>query len=234
MTLDPVRVLRFAGIAIWAAFFHWLWWGGDAALFVGRRTEWVVPFGALTTSLVAVAYAFTLRATGSVRPPALADLAGTTALVLPVIAVMVVPSPTLGVFAAERKGEVDVSLLAKPERRGANEPVLIAEMAIASEDAGFASERQIKPGLPAEIEGLVTEIDTDTNRVVIARFQLGCCAADALPFGVSVRLPAELELPAEGGEWMRALGKVVRAPDGGLEVLAAELFATPRPSQPYL
>ena len=44
----------------WGALFAWLWLSGESVRYLGPRTQWVVPVGALGLTLAAAGY---LRAT---------------------------------------------------------------------------------------------------------------------------------------------------------------------------
>jgi hypothetical protein len=97
------HVVRTAALAIWAAFFDWLWLSGASARFVGPRTAWVVVFGAVTLSASAALHLATgLRAPGAHRPVEARELGGLVALVAPVLALAAVPSANLGALAVAR------------------------------------------------------------------------------------------------------------------------------------
>ena len=89
--------LRAAALLAWGGFLTWLWLSGRASNYIGSRTAWVVPFGAI--GLLGCGIACLIAARGHARR----DWWGAALLVTPIVAVLLTPSPQLGAYAAQRK-----------------------------------------------------------------------------------------------------------------------------------
>ena len=48
------RMARIVAVGGWTAFFWVIWLSGDAGRYLGERTLWVVPFGAVATAIAFV------------------------------------------------------------------------------------------------------------------------------------------------------------------------------------
>jgi hypothetical protein len=55
MSIDA-RIARGGVLALWAIFFVLLWWTGTSGRYLGTRTQWIVPFGAVVLALASLAY----------------------------------------------------------------------------------------------------------------------------------------------------------------------------------
>src|SRR2546423_13266717 len=114
MTVDA-RLARGGALAVWAVFFFALWLTGSTDRFLGTRTEWIVPFGAIVLALAVLAYGYGyLRATRRGPRLTLREASGLFALLVPLAAVTLVPHAALGSYAAAREGSGAVFLSARP------------------------------------------------------------------------------------------------------------------------
>ncbi|CAN5583034.1 hypothetical protein BH24ACT26_BH24ACT26_17120 [soil metagenome] len=223
-----------AVLLVWAGFFTWLWVSGEVTRYLGPRTFWVVPFGALALGAAAIGHTFAARRAAGARPGA-REVAGLLVLVLPVMAVVVVPRPSLGALAASRKapsqGTIALGSLAAPApQRG--EPVSFIDIHYANESEAYANEAGITEGTEVHLLGFVTHSETTPDGMLeLTRFYVSCCAADALPYSVVVD-------PAGGGdpgddEWLDVSGRMTNR--GGTWVLVAdEMERRSEPPDPYL
>jgi uncharacterized repeat protein (TIGR03943 family) len=229
MRLPATRVVRALALAVWAGFFDWLWLSGSWVRFVGPRTSWVVPFGALLLTLAAVLYAATcLRPEPEPRDLSLRDAAALLALLAPVLALFVVPNASLGALAVSRKSGQDVTQ--KP--KGGNGKVGLYDIAYASHYRDWAAQHHIGPGTRVTVTGLLSDPDGPGDPGFdLARFVTTCCAADALPYHVHVR-PQGVAPPGNDG-WYEVTGTLEPGAGGGFQIVAAAIRSTPAPANPY-
>jgi uncharacterized repeat protein (TIGR03943 family) len=118
--IAPARFARAVALLAWAAFFDWLWLSGEWTRYVGPRTSWVVPFGAIALTVAAVGYLATVRSPTSARL-GVRELAALAVLVAPILLVSVVPSPSLGSYAVERKEDTQTARETAPVREVADD-----------------------------------------------------------------------------------------------------------------
>ncbi len=150
-------------------------------------------------------------------------------LLVPVLAVLLAPPPALGSYGVDRSG-VTVSaggrtyaLLAA----GGPYPMALREFGERAVDAGGAS----FAGNPVTLTGFVARTDDDGG-VRLARFQISCCAADAV--AAVVRFYGPPGPPPEQDTWLTVVGtfRGVGA-DGVPEMNAATAVPAPAPLDPY-
>ena len=215
------RILRGVVLAAWGAFFVWLLVSGEVLRYIGPRTQWVVVFGAVALTLVAAGFWMS-------RDKQQAGTIGVAVLLLPIIAVIVVPKPTLGSLAASRKlsGGPVVSLQPQPLEPG--EEVSFPEIEYAAESSEYASANGIVDGLEVELTGFVTETEASAD-FDLTRFAIFCCAADVVPHSVPV--DADRDYPAD--QWLTVTG-VLEERDGTLVVVASSVEEISEPQDPYL
>jgi uncharacterized repeat protein (TIGR03943 family) len=225
MRLPPRRAARALALILWAAFFDWLWLSGEWVRFVGPRTAWVVPFGAILLTLVAGLYLVTgPNAGGDAELPSGREVGGLLALVAPVLALFVVPAANLGSLAVERKGERTAP---PPARASRHAPPTLFDVSYASRDAVFARQRGIAAGRRVRLTGLVSH--TGRGGFDLARFVTTCCAADAVPYRVRVVAGA----PHEEDRWVEVSGRLDREAGGEFQVRASRVRNVRKPANPY-
>jgi uncharacterized repeat protein (TIGR03943 family) len=244
----PARPLRAAILVVWAGFFLALWVGGDADRYLGPRTTWVVPFGAITLSLAAIGYGLlTLRDLGDGSRKRLTTLESVSyfALLIPIFAVFIAPRAELGAQAA-RKKSTNASLAAVElgeDRRAsaqaaasaaaANDQVAkidFLSLASVTTDPGYAKDIGVKAGTRVRFIGFVVRTGKP-DRFRLARFLISCCAADAVPVFIEVKAMGN-EIPADNA-WVDIAGRLQRH-DGKLIVEAESITPTDQPADPYL
>jgi uncharacterized repeat protein (TIGR03943 family) len=233
MTVNA-RVARLVVVATWAVFFAALWLSNSSAHYLGPRTQWVVPFGAVALGLTALVYGTSLvRTRRPGRPLTLRETAGLLALAAPVLVVLLVPNGALGSFAASRKGAGTLFLHASPPVPSSPADVSFLDIRIAEGDRGFAADAGIHDGLRVRLLGIPTRSkDVPAGTFELARFYIACCVADAQPVGVPVD-PAGQKRPSAADDWLDITGTLVKR--GQRYVLHADrIRPARRPSQPYL
>jgi uncharacterized repeat protein (TIGR03943 family) len=233
MTLDS-RNLRMLVLACWAGFLAWLWLTGETLRYLGPRTQWLVPFGAVMLGVAALAYA---RSTAPARSrPSAGETVGLAALLLPIVAGMLLVNTQLGALAASKKltaRGIDASALAELASRNAAQ-LSFLQVNVAGHNGRFAGENGIEPGRRVRLVGFVLHTPRRQDEAFeLARFYITCCVADALPLGVTVE-PAD---PHRAGfsrdDWLSVKGELVRS-HGELRLRAAQIEKVEAPAHPYL
>lgn len=214
------RLLRGVVLAAWGAFFVWLLVSGEVLRYIGPRTQWVVVFGAVALAIAALGFWLT-------RSENAGGALGVAAMLLPIVAVIVVPEPSLGSLAASRKisGGPVVSL--QPQPLGPGDEVSFPEIEYASQSDEYAATNGIVEGFEVELTGFVTE--SEAGDFALTRFSIFCCAADVVPHSVDV--DAADDYPSD--TWLTVEG-VLEERDGKLIVVATNIEEIPEPDDPYL
>lgn len=230
MRLDPTRLLRGLGLLAWALFFDYLWLGGKASTYVGPRTTWVVTFGAITLTVVALLY---LASTVSRRPGTpltAAEVGRLGVIVAPLILAAMAPAVSLGAQAVGQKRAADgaTSLARLGDYDG---EIRLYELAAAAFDKSWAAQRGIKAGLKVEFDGFVSRPGRD-GQMEISRFMATCCAADAVPYSIQVKPPSDA-LDFKTNQWVLVRGTVTADPKRTFVITADKVDAADRPSNPY-
>ena len=234
MTLDR-RNLRTLLLLSWSLFLLWLWVTGETARYLGPRTQWLVPFGAIALGTAAFAYSRAPASGERQRPPA-TEVLGFAALVLPMVAGLLLAHSQLGALAASRKLTVrgiDPSALAELASRNASK-VDFVQVQVAGHNPKFAAESGIEPGRDVRLVGFVLRPPTmHAGAFELARFYITCCVADSVPIGVAVE-PADPHPPAYGrDDWLAVSGELVRR-GRELRVRGTRIRRVDAPRHPYL
>ena len=150
-------------------------------------------------------------------------------LLAPVLALLLVTPPSLGSFAVDRSAAVNVSSGGKtfdPLPSGRTMPMSLLEFDQRTADHAGAS----FGSTPVRLTGFVTPA-ADAQGFRIARYQIACCAADAIASVVRVT-------GAVGGrpgrdQWVTVIGTFNHSADGVPELRATSLAQTSAPADPY-
>jgi uncharacterized repeat protein (TIGR03943 family) len=217
------RIVRGVVLAAWGAFFVWLLASREVLRYIGPRTQWVVVFGAVALTLAAIGFWFSRREGAS------GTALGAAVMLLPIVAVIVVPKPSLGSLAASRKisGGPVVSL--QPQPLGPGDDVSFPEIEYASESQEYAATNGIIEGFEVELTGFVTHPDDGATDFALTRFSIFCCAADVVPH--SVEIDSDRDYPSD--VWLTVDG-VLEDRDGTFVIVARSIEEIPEPEDPYL
>jgi uncharacterized repeat protein (TIGR03943 family) len=222
-------LLQLVALAVWAAFFFYLWLSGEMVRYLGPRTYWVVIFGAITLGLAAAVHAWMLRGAPPTRPST-RDLGAMLLMLVPMLAVAIVPSPGLGALAASRKATGVGAIGALTPQPDPGGQISFVEINFASESGEYAAKAGIAHGTNVQLVGFVTPTELSEADFDLTRFHVSCCAADAIPFSVPVT-DGPSDLPVE--TWLRVEGVLERV--GSRFVLAAKTVEEiSEPKDPYL
>lgn len=233
MRLD-LRAVRAIVLVAWGALFGWLWLSGESVRYLGPRTQWVVPLGAVGLTLAAIGYLRATRAAPSSRPRPL-ELAGVAALLVPILAAATLAHAQLGSLAASNKLSsrgIDPSALARLATREAH-VIGFLQLNAAGRDAGLSRELGIEEGTPVRLLGFVSSEPHAAGPFELSRFYITCCVADAVPVGVHVLKGAAHRLRVDRNDWLEVTGVLTR---GNREwvVHAVRVRHVDAPSNPYL
>jgi uncharacterized repeat protein (TIGR03943 family) len=220
--------LRAVALLAWGAFLTWLWLGGRAATYIGPRTAWVVPFGAI--ALLGCGVACLLAARGQHAHSR--DWWGGVLLVSPIVAVLATPSPQLGAYAAHRKAPA-MQARAQIDREHIDraKPISLTEIVAGNVDEDTRNQVGAHDGRAAKVSGIVTKVAR--GRIDVTRFQIWCCAADATPYTVTVRgtgLGRRFRL----NQWVAVNGSLKDSGGHIYDVMASDVHRAPKPADPYL
>jgi uncharacterized repeat protein (TIGR03943 family) len=225
------RIVRGGVLVLWAAFFAVLWETGTSDRYLGSRTQWVVPFGAVVLGLAALLYAYGYARARPQGPElTLREASGLFALLIPLAAVLIVPHAALGSFAASRKGNgIHFQSVRQPAPAKPADASFL-DIRMAEGDHTFAAEAGIEPGLRVHLLGFVSgSSDVPRGTFEIARFYIACCIADAQPVGVPIS--ADRSFPKDA--WLDVSGSLERR-GRRFVVVARQIVRAKEPSQPYL
>jgi uncharacterized repeat protein (TIGR03943 family) len=223
------RIARGGVLGLWAVFFLVLWASGTADRYLGPRTQWIVPFGAVVLALATVAYGYAYaRARRTGAPLTLREAASLFALLVPLAAVSLVPHAALGSYAASRKGGIGFAFV-RPHAPAKPSDASFLDIRIAEGDSDFAAQAGIRPGVRVRLLGFVVgSKDAPPGTFELARFYIACCIADA----------EAVSVPVEGrgykpNTWLEVRGSLARR---GKRLVVAPEQVTPvrAPKQPYL
>lgn len=216
------RAWRGLVLVAWAAFFIWLLASDEVYRYIGPRTQWVVVFGAAALTIGSIAFAFTR---GMRRGQVDAWL---IAMLVPIVAVVAVPRPTLGSLAASRKMSGGPVVSLQPQPLAPGEEISFAEIEYASQSDEYAAANAITDGVEVELTGFVTAT-RGAGDFELTRFAIFCCAADVVPHSVPV---AADETPTKD-TWLTVTG-VLEQRDGTFVVRASSVTEVPEPKDPYI
>jgi uncharacterized repeat protein (TIGR03943 family) len=229
MRLD-LRSIRALALIAWAAVFAWLWVTGESVRYLGPRTQWVIPVGAIGLALAAVGYLLATRGDAPARL-GLREGLGLAALALPVLATAILAHAQLGALAASNKLSsrgIDSAALA---RLAARDPkhVGFLQLNAAGRDEELTRELGLHEGRSIELSGFVSHAGTVFT---LSRFYITCCVADAVPIGVRVsagRQGARLKRD----DWIDVTGVLARGHREWI-VDSLRIRHVKPPSDPYL
>ncbi|MCO5997510.1 TIGR03943 family protein [Actinoallomurus sp. WRP9H-5] len=147
----------------------------------------------------------------------------------PVLALLLVTPPALGSFGVGRSAAVDVRSGGRtfdPLPAGRTTPMTLLEFDERAADHAGAS----FGATPVRLTGFVTP-GNDRAGFRIARYQIACCAADAV--AAVVRVTGTTGNTPARDQWVTVTGTFQRAADGVPELRATSLAEITAPRDPY-
>ncbi|MGH2730454.1 MAG: TIGR03943 family putative permease subunit [Actinomycetota bacterium] len=226
---SPTRVVAVVVIGCWAGLFWFLWLGGRSALFVGPRTAWVVPAGAVILTVAAVGRLVSARV-DHIDAVRRTEVSTAILLLLPVAVTLALPPTALGSFAATRRSSFAGGELAPSVKEILNGDLTFQTVGGARSPEARAALRE-RTGEPLTLEGFVTHLDdAPADGFTLSRFVITCCVADAL----AVHVPVEGDdSMLEDDDWVRVSGTLM-AHHGPVVLHADAVVPIERPDHPYL
>jgi uncharacterized repeat protein (TIGR03943 family) len=219
----------------WSGFLAWLWLSGSVVRYVGARTSWVVPFGAVVLGLVGLAQLLRLRGhrqvAGGLRR---SDLFGALVLVLPILAVLAAPTAELGAYAARQKAPLPPTQSTARRAVPVKHELSMSDLHYATQYDDTASTVGAVPGTRVDIAGFVTHPSSGRpGTFAVTRFVIWCCIADAKAYSAQVDAKGLRRFAYRDNVWVRVIGTTAQR-GRRLIVRASTVTRIPRPRSPYL
>lgn len=233
MRWDPRRVARAAVLAVWTSFVLWLLFSGEVYRYIGTRTYWVVVAGAVALGMATIAQLGTLRTYREPEPLTWREGSGLAALLCPLLAVVLIPAPSLGARAAAARspGSVLAADALVPSAANADDPIGFVDIHYASASEQYAASLGLVDGTPIQLTGFVThDAETPAGGFTLTRFAVFCCAADAIPYSVPVDT---VRANYEDDTWLRVTGRLY-AVDGRYVLRPRMIEPVREPQDPYI
>jgi uncharacterized repeat protein (TIGR03943 family) len=154
------------------------------------------------------------------------------AIVIPVVAILVLPQASLSSFAASRRSSfVGAGFVASAEDIAAGE-LSLPDIAGALRTAEGKKALVARAGDEVSFVGFVTRDDgTPADEFTLIRFLISCCVADAL--SVEVRVVGAPPGEFKEDDWVRVTGELYPLGEE-VAVDASEIEKVRRPKRPYL
>lgn len=228
---SPARLTDALTLGAWGGLFCYLLLAGRSSLYLSSRTSWVVPLGAAMLTLGAIGRLAGARAV-TPEPLSRRHALGAGLLVVPVIAVLVLPPSALGSYAASKRSSfVGSGLLSKPGDV-ASGSLSLADIAGALQSNRGARALARRAGSRVSLVGFVTTAPgMPADEFVLTRFLVSCCVADAL--SVNVRVVGAPPGSMKTDQWVRVEGALYPLENEAL-VDATRVVRIERPAHPYL
>jgi uncharacterized repeat protein (TIGR03943 family) len=150
-------------------------------------------------------------------------------LLAPVLALLLVTPPALGSYGVDRTASVKVTSGGKTFAAlpaGRTVPMSLLEFDERAADHGGAS----MGTTPVRLTGFVART-MDGPGFRLARYQIACCAADAI--AAVVRVTGAIGAPPARDRWVTVTGTFNGSPGGVPELRASSLTEIPAPPDPY-
>jgi putative membrane protein len=156
-----------------------------------------------------------------------------TLMVVPVIVILVLPAATLGTFSAAKKTKFSsVNLKTFYGEITSTSEVTLLSVAIGQTSDEGADALAKRAGSDVDFVGFVTRYpDTPADELLLTRYVITCCVADATITQVRVVNVAPGQF--EPNQWIEVKGQIYPI---GREVIvnASSVTGVPRPAKPYL
>jgi uncharacterized repeat protein (TIGR03943 family) len=219
----------------------WNLLSGQVHLYVNERSVWLV---ALT-----LPFLLAMAATGWRRSPIRRERLSQIAVALPIVIALLIPARPLG-SAALAALDAGRPAAGPPATSASSSPWPIELAAAAGPGAAALSwdlrllerlrandpEMRGLDGAPASLLGFVYRTPgLPSDQLLVGRFMVRCCAADAVPITFPVRYGGAAELPIDA--WIEVEGRIRYADADGARmplVEASSVRVVPQPARPYL
>lgn len=228
--VSPARVLGALALAGWAGLFWFLWLSGRSVLYLGSRTLWLVPVGAVILSATTIGRLVSLRV-AQPQPVRAREGWGVVLILLPVVLITSLPSASLGTFAVGKRSTLATAGVTSSTDLSKGDLSLV-DVAGALADRATMRELVGRAGSTASFKGFVDRVPGEgADEFMLTRFVITCCVADAIAAQVHV-----VDAPPgkfSPDDWVRVTGQMY--PLGReIIVVADNTESVPKPKHPYL
>ena len=228
---SPARVATALALGAWAAVFWTLLVTGRTYLYLSSRTAWLVPLGAVIFSVGALGRLATAR---TVHDEPLDRRSAWTlgAITLPVVLVLALPPATLGTYSVGKRATFGGSAIGATAR-DVTGPLDFVDVGAAQSFPTAMRELQDRYGESITLEGFVTKEASEPDQILLTRYIVTCCVADATV--AQVHIVGLDTSQYTDDEWLQVTGAVYpfqrdvfvqSDPDSAVQI--------PVPDQPYL
>jgi uncharacterized repeat protein (TIGR03943 family) len=228
---SPTRVAGTVVLGAWAGLFWFLWVTGREAFYLSTRTDWVVPVAAALLTAATIGRLASAKVT-TPKPIAARELWIMGLMVVPVVLVVFSHPATLGSFSAGKRSAFSgTSFAASTAEIGSGELTLI-DVAAAQTSPDGQRALAGRAGEQVDFVGFVSiRADTPADELLLTRYVVTCCAADATI--AQVRVVNVTPGQFSNDDWVRVRGTIYPL---GREVIvdASDVTAVERPDRPYL
>jgi putative membrane protein len=218
-------------LAAWAGLFWFLILADRVDLYLSTRTSWVVPMAA---GLLSIAALGTFAAARSSRSEALGLREGVvmSLLAVPVVLLVALPPATLGTFSASKKATFSGSSAGFFWTFDETSEVTLLMVAAAQTSDEGSKLLARRAGEEVAFVGFVARnADTPADEILLTRYVITCCAADATV--VQVRVVNVTPARFEPEDWVEVRGQIY--PIGRQVIVnASSVEEVARPEKPYL
>lgn len=227
---SPAGVAGALVLAAWAGLFWFLWLSGRDGLYLSTRTDWVVPTAAVLLTAATAGRLASARVVGP-TPLAARELWIMGLMLVPVVLVVFGPVVTLGTFSEGKRAGFSGTGVTSSSDIASGELTLVD---VAAAETSPEGERALaeRAGENVRFVGFVSiRDDTPADELLLTRYVVTCCVADATIAQVRVVNVRPGEFADE--DWVEITGAIYPL---GREVIvdAAAITHVERPDRPYL
>jgi putative membrane protein len=225
------RLAGAAVLAAWAVLFWFLLLSGRDALYLSTRTAWVVPVGAVLLTGASVGRLASAR-TRTPAPMTLREAWALAFMVVPVVLVLALPPATLGSFSAGKRAGFASAGVATSAGDAGTGAISLIDVAAAQTTKEGETALAGRAGENVDLVGFVVRYaDTPADELLLTRYIVTCCVADATV--AQVRVVNVQPGAFSANEWVDVKGAIYPL---GREIIvnASSVVAVPRPEHPYL
>ncbi|HEY3265035.1 MAG TPA: TIGR03943 family protein [Actinomycetota bacterium] len=225
------RLAGAAVLAAWAVLFWFLLLSGRDALYLSTRTAWVVPVGAVLLTGASVGRLASAR-TRTPAPMTLREAWALAFMVVPVVLVLALPPATLGSFSAGKRAGFASAGIATSAGDAGTGAISLIDVAAAQTTKEGETALAGRAGENVDLVGFVVRYaDTPADELLLTRYIVTCCVADATV--AQVRVVNVQPGAFSANQWVDVKGAIYPL---GREIIvnASSVVAVPRPEHPYL
>lgn len=228
---SSARVATAVVLGAWAALFWTLLVTGRTYLYLSPRTAWLVPMGAVIFSVAALGRLATARTLAD-EPLDRRSAWILGAIVLPVVLVLALPPATLGTYSVGKRATFGGSAIGATAR-DVTGPLDFVDVGAAQSFPDAMRQLEDRAGESITLEGFVSKEASEPNQILLTRYIVTCCVADATV--AQVRIVGLEPSRYTDDEWLSVTGLVYPFQrDVFVQADPGSVTQIPVPDQPYL